>query len=105
MKYATVITDRHTGQSVECSEGDIATEFSEGSLYWWQEGNGACDCNRSAFFFRALHGLEDDAEFKEALCDDGINKRYIVPHLKLADGTLVPVDEPIELVGDVSRFA
>ena len=31
--------------------GDLAkTDDGCGSIYYWSEGNGACDCNRAVFF-------------------------------------------------------
>lgn len=41
------------------------------NTYWWEEGNSACDCNRSLFFARAL-GLPEP---EETLCSD---ERYSV---------------------------
>ena len=39
----------------------------EPSPYWWEEGNGACDCNRSLFIKR-----ECDGKFPEMECGDSI---------------------------------
>lgn len=39
----------------------------EPSSFWWEEGNGACDCNRSLFIQR--HCYEN---FKEMPCGDEI---------------------------------
>ena len=37
-----VFKDTLTGQSVKTN--------GWGSIYWWAEGNGACDCNRAGVF-------------------------------------------------------
>jgi len=39
----------------------------EPSEYWWKEGNGACDCNRSLFIKRYC-----DNNFPEMECGDDI---------------------------------
>lgn len=45
-KYKAKITDRKTGESAVTAT--LASEF------WWREGNGSCDCNRSLELRRAL---------------------------------------------------
>lgn len=41
-------------------------DWGEYSKFWWQEGNGSCDCNRSIF----IH--EKYPEFPELKCGDEI---------------------------------
>lgn len=36
--------------------------------YWWEEGNGSCDCNRTIYFARA--GGEEEPDDDEYLCGD-----------------------------------
>jgi hypothetical protein len=38
------------------------------SDYWWEEGNGACDCNRALYINRNC-----DKEFPEMTCGDTID--------------------------------
>lgn len=45
---------------------DVWSDWSY-NTYWWEEGNAACDCNRSLFFSRAL-GLEDN---EDIICSQG----------------------------------
>lgn len=49
--------------------GATATHHHPASLYWWAEGNGSCDCNRSRPFLS-----EDEWDAKE--CNPGL--RYVV---------------------------
>lgn len=37
------------------------------NVFWWTEGNAACDCNRGDFFLQALGQESDD----ESECGDG----------------------------------
>jgi hypothetical protein len=37
-------------------------------VYWWEEGNAACDCNREDFFLQA-QGVDTDD--RESECGDG----------------------------------
>lgn len=39
----------------------------EGAEFWWEEGNGSCDCNRWLYFQRA-HGIEPDDDVP---CSEG----------------------------------
>ena len=52
------------------------------NLFWWDEGNGACDCNRGDFFARA--GGEPDQP--EPACG---NTEYLVLRFILPDGSVV----------------
>ena len=50
------LLDTKTGERRDCSDWCNGEEFS---VYWWQEGNGSCDCNRALAFDR---GDEDHSE-------------------------------------------
>jgi hypothetical protein len=55
------LLDTDTGEQRSCDDWDM-------DVFWWTEGNGSCDCNRSAAFggewlheqHRMQLGLEDD---------------------------------------------
>lgn len=64
--------------------------WSEGSWYWWTDGNASCDCNRQLFFEQA-GGEEGDDDLK---CGDGA---YLVIRFDFPDGT--SLDGP-----DAERF-
>jgi len=66
-----------------------ADEHGSGSIWWWTEGNGACDCNRAWFFLRA--GGEPD-EHDETPCGE---EAYRIAVITLPDGTRVAVDSEI----------
>lgn len=55
------------------------------NVFWWEEGNAACDCNRELFFLRAM-GEDDSADTE---CGDS---RYSV-RLSDADTNEVLYDE------------
>lgn len=65
----------------------IDAEWREGvdedNLFWWDEGNGACDCNRGNFFNRA----GGDAVQEDEPCGDS---RFLVMRFLLPDGREVP---------------
>lgn len=63
-----------------------ADEHGLGSVWWWTEGNGGCDCNRALFFARAAgEELETDP-----ICGE---ERYRIPFITLPDGTRISVDD------------
>ena len=43
------LMDTKTGQRRDCSGWCEGVDFG---VYWWQEGNGSCDCNRALAFDR-----------------------------------------------------
>ena len=49
MNLKLEIRENTTGQVAS----DIWNDW-EYNTFWWEEGNAACDCNRSLFFLRAL---------------------------------------------------
>jgi hypothetical protein len=51
--------------------------YYEGDCYWWKEGNGGCDCNRSLFIKRNC-----DADFPEMKCGETIDLVKIEPLFK-----------------------
>lgn len=51
MKYTAYITQEDTGETVMVP---FETDYPESLDYLWSEGNYACDCNRSLFFYKAL---------------------------------------------------
>lgn len=57
-------TYRTTGFLDEC--GDLDT-------YWWEEGNGSCDCNRSLFLYE-----RPDEEGYHLRCNSGENRIKIL---------------------------
>ena len=49
------VLDIVTGEK-ENSEG---TQFEDCDVYWWTEGNGACDCNRAKLFSEKIDNEMD----------------------------------------------
>lgn len=47
--------------------GTSTDELKELMIFWWEQGNGACDCNRSLEI-----GRQCDHEFPHLLCGDDI---------------------------------
>ena len=41
------------------AEIDKQVDNVDGELFYWQDGNAACDCNRELFFLRTLNLAED----------------------------------------------
>lgn len=66
-----------------------ADEHGSGSIWWWTEGNGGCDCNRALFFLRAGGESDDDDETE---CG---HTAYRIPQIVLPDGTRIRVDPEI----------
>lgn len=89
MSYAVTIRDAKTGETRVCRMDDL--EWN--GLFWWKEGNAACDCNRGMFFEQAI-GIDtdamDDDEWDERYpCGHG---RYVALYATMDDGTLIPID-------------
>jgi hypothetical protein len=73
MSYAVQITDNLTDES-RTVPMDGEWEGLGGGEFWWNEGNGACDCNRDL----AFHGWPPSYEGED---DDGMpcgHTRYTV---------------------------
>lgn len=58
----------------------MKTQWHASSLFWWEDGNGACDCNRGDDFARA--GGEPDGG--ERPCG---HQKYLVIRFIFPDGT------------------
>lgn len=39
------------GREFDCHT-DCLDQYADGQLFWWTDGNGACDCNRSTYLNR-----------------------------------------------------
>ena len=39
------------GREFDCHT-DVRRECADGQVFWWTEGNGGCDCNRSLYLNR-----------------------------------------------------
>lgn len=59
VKVVAKIRRNDTGEIRDYAEGtvhlgdaftDFPTEEDEANCFWWEEGNGSCDCNRAIFF-------------------------------------------------------
>lgn len=75
MPQSITIRRNSDGKTVETT---CATDFSS---YWWEHGNGCCDCNRSIFFCEKS-GENDEQEG----CTEG---RYSVRVVDSATGDLI----------------
>lgn len=64
--------------------GDTRSDAMENANYWWTDGNGGCDCNRSLYFNRAADEPEEDIP-----CSDDLFRVRVVD----ADSGDVIVDE------------
>jgi hypothetical protein len=67
-KIAAYIRNNETGE-VRVDEYETEDQYAEGQVFWWQEGNACCDCNREIFFRRAAGLPEPDDDYDE-LCGD-----------------------------------
>lgn len=69
------------------------------SLYWWSEGNGGCDCNRSIAF-----DLHDELEDKYGVGRCFGENRFIVIDVCLTDkikrGISTPIIDIIKLLNE-----
>lgn len=66
--YPTLL-DTKTGKTV------VAEKF-DGTLFWWADGNGSCDCNRCLAFEDRQVYEELTEEYGENVCF--CNERFIV---------------------------
>jgi len=69
----------------EVRTAHMKLEWHEASLFWWQEGNMSCDCNRQMEFERAGGEAVDD----DSQCG---NDRYTVVDATFKDGTVTKID-------------
>lgn len=64
------------GRELDC-HSDVNEQHADGQWYWWTEGNGGCDCNRSLFLNRE-YGLglgeknKEDDDVPNLPCGDTI---------------------------------
>lgn len=50
---------------------DVEEKYQDSQLFWWTEGNGACDCNRSLYLNREYHlnlGVDDGDDVPSMEC-------------------------------------
>lgn len=80
MSYKVEIRNNETGE-IRIKEMNL--EWSDGSLFWWTEGNFGCDCNREMQF-------GTDKEFDDIECGE---TRFSVLKVILPDGTEYQIDE------------
>lgn len=73
VKCEVTITRVADGVSV-LDEYDVTEEYRDTQKFWWQDGNGSCDCNRRLYFYRVLYGDDDYLDIPE-VCSHG---QYIV---------------------------
>lgn len=83
MKYKVVIKNNITG---EMRKTNFFGDFHDYTIFYWQEGNGSCDCNRELEFER-IKGIE--VPFEDLKCGD---ERFSVPMLILENDQEVNVD-------------
>jgi len=62
----------------------MKTEWHETSSFWWEDGNGACDCNRGDDFARA--GGEPEIEDRPCGHEAYLVVRFIFPDGTTLDG-------------------
>lgn len=87
MKHITApIRNNETGET-RLYEYDIEDQHAEGQVFWWEEGNGSCDCNRMIFFCQ-IKGEDDD----ERECGDTL---FHVEYITI-DGVRHKIDGPYE---------
>ncbi len=70
MRAVALLEYRDKPYAVTTDFGPDATK--DGILYMWQEGNYACDCNRSLFIHRQC-----DKKFPEMECGQEIEMLYL----------------------------
>lgn len=84
MSYRVAIKKNSTG---EIRHYDIGfKDWEDDDLFWWNEGNFSCDCNRMASFMRA-NGEEPPEEWP---CG---HEAYSVLYAETSDGRKIPIDD------------
>lgn len=93
--YDVMIRDNSTGETRTCPMPEL--EWHESSMFWWTEGNFACDCNRGLEFARAggmteaeIDALDEEADGRAFPCGDS---RYTAVKAVFGDGREIPIDE------------
>ncbi len=82
IKYTIRIREVATGKEVDY-HFDVDSKYSDNQRFYYEEGNGCCDCNRKLMFGEA-QGIEFTDE--ETPCG---SSRYIVKVTADADGHIV----------------
>ena len=84
-EVGVTIYDRKTKESRTFHWGP-----SHSPEFWWQEGNGSCDCNRHLYFWNWDFPESEDENngFPEGYCQGC--ERYIITHI---DGEVVNFNE------------
>lgn len=86
MAYKVAIKNNATGE-VRIHQEDADWEENQNTGYttafWWQEGNGACDCNRAAFWLASDKGDEEVPHPVDLPCGD---TRFSVLYAELPNG-------------------
>jgi hypothetical protein len=88
MSYRVTIKDTKTGETVTSLQN---FEWSDGSLYWWTEGNFGCDCNRNMQFQRAKGIKEENIE--DIKCGDD---RFFIEKAIFESGLEIEIDGSLE---------
>jgi hypothetical protein len=98
MTYKVEIRKNATGEVRVCQ---MALEWDKGDgrtdIFWWTDGNFACDCNRGTVFDDA--GGVDTASMtdeEDALAYPCGMAAYTVIRAILPDGTVIAIDDPDE---------
>lgn len=86
MTYTVAIRNNATGE-IRMQPEDL--DWHEASLFWWTEGNFACDCNRGNEWHRAGGVAEDD--LPESMCGDA---KFSVLYAEFPNGSKITIDEP-----------
>lgn len=92
MKYSVLIRDNATGEE-RMYPGDVDWDPDGSTVFYWTEGNAACDCNRYLSFLRAGGpGPANDPHWNRADRECG-RSAYSVPYALLEDGTKIELDD------------
>lgn len=82
MKYEAHITKAETGETrishkqLDDPTYENGSEYPDGFLYIWEEGNYCCDCNRELFWLRA--GKSHEKHEAHVKCSNGRFKVRLV---------------------------
>lgn len=65
-------------------------EDSDGSVFWWTEGNFGCDCNRMLEYLRAQGRTEEEIAQIQIVCG---HTEFFIPFIITEEGELVHIDK------------
>ena len=85
--YHVVLTRLSDGATERISQ---SMPWTDGTLYWWTEGNYGCDCNRYLAFERAQGRNPWVDPNNHPPCGDG--QRYRLDRFEFEDGTSEPCE-------------